>query len=45
MGRDVFDLLICDILMPKKIGWEVIKEVKSDPKTKSLPVIVLTGRN
>ena len=45
LGKDDFDLLICDILMPKKDGWEVIKEVKSNPKTKEMPVIVLTARN
>jgi CheY-like chemotaxis protein len=45
IGRDDFDLLICDILMPKKDGWEVIKEVKSDPKKKDIPVIVLTAKN
>jgi DNA-binding response OmpR family regulator len=45
LGGDDFDLLICDILMPKKDGWEVIKEVKSDPKTKDIPVIVLTAKN
>jgi DNA-binding response OmpR family regulator len=45
LGNDDFDLLICDILMPKKDGWEVIKEVKSSPKTRSLPVIVLTAKN
>jgi two-component system alkaline phosphatase synthesis response regulator PhoP len=43
-GND-FDLLICDILMPKKNGWEVIKEVKADPKTENIPVIVLTAKN
>jgi len=45
IGGDDFDLLICDIMMPKKDGWEVIKEVKSDPKTKDIPVIVLTAKN
>jgi two-component system alkaline phosphatase synthesis response regulator PhoP/two-component system response regulator VicR len=45
LGKDDFDLLICDILMPKKDGWEVIKEAKSNPKTKNLPVIVLTAKN
>jgi len=45
LGKDDFDLLICDILMPKKDGWEVIKEVKSNSKTKHLPVIVLTAKN
>jgi CheY-like chemotaxis protein len=45
IGKDSFDLLICDILMPKKDGWTVIKEVKSDPKTKHIPVIILTAKN
>jgi CheY-like chemotaxis protein len=45
IGKDSFDLLICDILMPKKDGWAVIKEVKSDPKTKDIPVIILTAKN
>lgn len=45
LGKDDFDLLICDILMPKKNGWEVIKEVKSNPKTKAIPVIILTAKN
>ena len=45
LGEDDFDLLICDIMMPKKDGWEVIKEVKSNPKTENLPVIVLTAKN
>jgi DNA-binding response OmpR family regulator len=45
LGKDDFDLLICDILMPKKDGWEVIKELKSNPKTKAMPVIVLTAKN
>ena len=45
LGKGNFDLLICDILMPKKDGWEVIKEAKSNPKTKDMPVIVLTAKN
>ena len=44
LGIDDFDLLICDILMPKKNGWEVMKEVKSNPKTRNLPVIILTAK-
>jgi len=45
LGKNDFDLLICDILMPKKDGWEVIKKVKSNSKTKHMPVIVFTGKN
>lgn len=40
-----FDLIICDIMMPNKNGWELLKEVKSDSKTKDIPVIVLTAKN
>ena len=45
LGKEDFDLLICDILMPNKDGWEVLKEVKTNPKTKDMPVIVLTAKD
>jgi DNA-binding response OmpR family regulator len=44
LGREDFDLLICDIEMPNKDGWQVIKEARSNPKTKDVPVIILTGK-
>jgi len=44
LGEEKFDLLICDILMPKKNGWEVLKELRSNPSTKDMPVIVLTAK-
>jgi DNA-binding response OmpR family regulator len=40
-----FDVLICDIMMPNKNGWEVLKEVRSNPKTSEMPVIFLTAKN
>ncbi len=45
LSREGFDFLILDILMPNKDGWQVLKEVKSNPKTKDIPVIVLTAKN
>jgi two-component system alkaline phosphatase synthesis response regulator PhoP/two-component system response regulator VicR len=45
LSNDDFDLLICDILMPNKDGWQVLQEMKSNPKTKDIPVIVLTAKN
>jgi len=45
LGKDHFDLLICDIMMPKKDGWQVLKEVKTNPKTMHIPAIVLTAKN
>ncbi|MEW6184669.1 MAG: response regulator [Thermodesulfobacteriota bacterium] len=40
---EAFDLLICDVVMPNKTGWEVLNEVKRNPKTQDIPVIMLTS--
>ncbi|MGR3310257.1 MAG: response regulator [Candidatus Brocadiales bacterium] len=39
------DLILLDLNLPKKDGREVLKEIKSDEKLKSIPVIVLTISN
>lgn len=36
-------LIILDIFMPKKTGTEVLEAIKSDPNTKSIPVIMFSG--
>lgn len=38
------DLLILDVMLPGLNGFEVLKAIKSDPRLKSLPVIVLTAK-
>ena len=45
LDHDNYDLLICDILMPNKDGWEVLKGVRSNPNIKDIPVIILTAKN
>ena len=45
LKRDRFDVLICDIMMPRKNGWEVLKEVRLNPETRGIPIIVLTAKN
>jgi DNA-binding response OmpR family regulator len=37
------DLILLDIILPKKNGFEVLKDLKSGADTKSIPVIVLTN--
>ena len=37
------DLIILDIILPRKDGYEVLEELKKDSKTKEIPVIVLTN--
>ncbi|MDD4761650.1 MAG: response regulator [Candidatus Pacebacteria bacterium] len=36
------DLLLLDIIMPKKDGFQVLKELKSFPETERIPVIIMT---
>lgn len=38
-----FDILFLDLLMPYVSGWEVLDTVTSDPRTKDMPVVILTG--
>ncbi len=45
LKKERFDLVICDIVMPRKNGWEVIREVRSHPSMKNLPLIILTAKN
>jgi len=37
-------MLLLDIMLPKKSGLEVLKEIRAQPATKSTAVVVLTAR-
>jgi len=45
LGKEDFDLMICDIMMPRKDGWQLLSEVRSSPKKGDIPVIILTAKN
>lgn len=41
--REKPDVIILDILLPKKDGFEVIKELKQNSNSKKIPIFVLTN--
>lgn len=38
------DLILLDVMMPDKNGFEVCRELKKEPDLKSIPVVFLTGK-
>src|SRR5688572_13057442 len=45
-GRDISNLpkvILLDLKMPKVTGMEVLERIKSDPRTKTIPVVILTS--
>jgi DNA-binding response OmpR family regulator len=38
------DLVFLDLMMPRMDGWQVLEELKSEPSTANIPVVVLTAR-
>lgn len=38
------DLIICDIMMPKLDGYDVLNILSSDPATKNIPFVFLTAK-
>ncbi|MDR3306054.1 MAG: response regulator [Clostridiales Family XIII bacterium] len=39
------DLILLDVLMPERNGYDIIKALKSDERTADIPVIFLTSQN
>ncbi|MHC4795373.1 MAG: response regulator [Planctomycetota bacterium] len=39
------DLILLDIMMPKMSGFEVCRQIKSDPETRDIQVIMVTALN
>ena len=38
------DLVLLDVMMPKRDGWAVAAEFRADPRTRDLPIVFLTAR-
>ncbi len=44
LQRDPPDVMVLDLMLPKRSGFEVLKAIKSDPALRDLPVMVLTAK-
>ena len=42
---DSFDLIVLDLMLPETDGISVAKLLKSDPKTRNIPIIMLTAKS
>lgn len=43
-GKDRPDLMILDVMLPRRNGFEVLKAVRSDPRLQAIPVLMLTAK-
>ncbi len=43
--RDQPDLILLDIMMPKRSGFEVCRILKDDPRYRDIPIIMVTALN
>jgi two-component system response regulator VicR len=45
IGNEMPDLVLLDIMMPQMDGWEVYSRIRANPKTKDIPVAMLTAKS
>jgi twitching motility two-component system response regulator PilH len=39
------DLVLLDIVLPERNGYEILRALKKDERTKHTPVVIVTGRS
>lgn len=44
LGSEKIDLVLLDIMMPSIDGWQVVAEMKKNPKMKDIPIIYVTAK-
>ncbi|HUF79617.1 MAG TPA: response regulator [Burkholderiales bacterium] len=41
--QELPDVIVCDLQMPKLDGFEVLKRLKAEPRTRAIPVVAVTA--
>lgn len=39
------DLILCDLMMPRMDGMALLRKLRSQPATREIPFMILTGKN
>lgn len=42
--KQIPDVIFLDLMMPKKSGFEVLKEIRENERTKDIPVIIISAK-
>jgi CheY-like chemotaxis protein len=37
------DIIVTEISLPRSDGWNLVEDLKRDPRTRDIPIVVLTG--
>ncbi|MEK7613986.1 MAG: response regulator [Patescibacteria group bacterium] len=45
MKEKKFDLILLDLILPKMSGFDVLKKLKEDATTKTIPVVVFSNQS
>ena len=43
LKKDAVDLVLLDLILPGKSGFEVLEDIKSDPQVAKTPVIIISN--
>jgi CheY-like chemotaxis protein len=44
VSRENLSLILVDFFMPRMNGWEVVQKLQDNPRLKSIPVVLMSGR-
>ncbi|HEY9630115.1 MAG TPA: response regulator [Coleofasciculaceae cyanobacterium] len=44
VSQENLSLILVDFFMPRMNGWEVVQKLQDDPRLKSIPVVLMSGR-